>query len=323
MALLLILPAAAILLLAAAYGVYRVAFHSPDRKQNDDYSINRSPQMEPLRETVKAMIDELNAIPYERVSIRSADGLRLAGRYYHQRDGAPLGICFHGWRGTPSRDFSGGTRLYFSEGWNLLMAEQRAQCGSEGHTMTFGVRERQDCLLWARYAAEHFGPDTEILLTGISMGAATVLMASALELPENVRGIIADCPFTTPRAIIGKVCGDIRIPAGAAWPLVRLGARLFGGFDPADPEADAAAAVKKARVPILVIHGEDDRFVPCGMSRAIAASNPALVELHTFPGAGHGLSYLVDKARYEEVAKAFCRRVLGRAPATPGEADDR
>ena len=270
--------------------------------------------MDALRDTILEMIRGLNEIPYERVYISSEDGLRLAGRYYHQRDGAPLAICFHGWRGTPSRDFSGGTQLYLSEGFNLLMAEERAQCGSEGHTITFGVMERRDCLLWVRYAVERFGPETRILLAGISMGAATVLMASALDLPENVRGIIADCPYTTPEAIIRKVCGDVKVPAGLAWPFLRLGARLFGGFDVTDPGADAEAAVKKARVPILLIHGEEDRFVPWEMSRDIAAANPEAVEFHSFPGAGHGLSYLIDEPRYAEIARTFCRRAIGPEP---------
>jgi pimeloyl-ACP methyl ester carboxylesterase len=300
--------ALAAILLGAAYMTYRMVFYSPNKTQNDDFSLPVSDQTEPLLETIKTMIREVNAIPYERVSVTSSDGLRLAGRYYHQRDGAPLAILFHGYRGTPARDFSGGTQLYRDEGFNLLMIEERAHCTSEGHTVTFGVKERQDCLKWIEYAQKRFGEDTPVLLCGISMGAATVLMASGLRLPECVKGIIADAPFTNPKEIIVKVCRDRKLPPRIVWPLLRLGARIYGGFDPTG--ADAAEAVKRSPVPILLIHGEDDRFVPCEMGRRIAAANPDRVELHTFPRAGHGLSFLVDRPRYEQIARTFLARVF-------------
>ena len=300
--------ALAAILLGAAYVTYRMVFYSPNKTQNDDFSLPVSDQTEPLLETIKTMIREVNAIPYERVSVTSFDGLRLAGRYYHQRDGAPLAILFHGYRGTPARDFSGGTQLYRDEGFNLLMIEERAHCTSEGHTVTFGVKERQDCLKWIEYAQKRFGEDTPVLLCGSSMGAATVLMASGLRLPDCVKGIIADAPFTNPKEIIVKVCRDRKLPPRIVWPLLRLGARIYGGFDPTG--ADAAEAVKRSPVPILLIHGEDDRFVPCEMGRRIAAANPDRVELHMFPHAGHGLSFLVDRPRYEQIARTFLARVF-------------
>lgn len=238
----------------------------------------------------------------------SRDGLKLQARYYHQSDDAPLVLCFHGYRGTPFRDFSGGTGLYRSTGFNLLMVEQRAHCSSEGHTITFGVKERYDCLDWIKYARERFGEEREMLLAGISMGAATVLMASGLELPRNVRGVIADAPYTSPKAIIQKVCGDMGLPVRLAMPFASVAARVFGGFGLTD--ANAAEAVQHATVPILLIHGEDDRFVPCGMGREIAAAAPERVELHTFPNAGHGLSFLVDQPRYERITKDFFARVF-------------
>lgn len=303
--------------LPVAYAVYRMAFYSPSKTQNDDLHLMPGEQMDALRDTAISMIKIQAARPFETVSIRSRDGLTLCGRYFHQRDGAPLGICFHGYRGTPNRDFSGGTSLYRDAGFNLLMVEQRAHCRSEGHTITFGVMERYDCLDWVTYAVSRFGPDVPIVLAGISMGAATVLMASALPLPENVCGIVADAPYTSPRAIIRKVCGDLRVPPDLAFPFLRLGARLYGGFDVT--QGDAAEAVTHSKVPILLIHGEDDRFVPCAMSRAIAAAAPETVELHTFPGAGHGLSYLVDRPRYERIVRAFFARIL---PEETAQRDD-
>jgi len=298
--------AAAGLGLAGTYGLYRFIFYSPIGSQNDDYAtIIR--QTEETRIRSRALIDKLNARPYERVSVTSFDGLRLAGRYYHIRDGAPLAILCHGYRGTPSRDLCGGADICFAAGYNVLLIEQRAHCSSEGHTISFGVNERHDCLTWTQYAVKRFGPDVRLLLIGISMGASSVLMASELPLPENVRGIIADCPFTSPKAIILDVARRRGFPA-AVWPAVKLAARLYSDF-PLNG-ADAADAVRHAKVPILLIHGEADTFVPCAMGREIAAANPEKIELHTFPGAAHGLSYLADTERYIRIVLEFCGRVL-------------
>ena len=300
--------AAAGLTLTAAYATFKIAFYSPNKTQNDDYQIPQTEQMKPFLESSVAMIRKLSTVPCETVFVESEDGLRLFGRYYHSKDGAPVVIAMHGYRGTPFRDFSGGSEFYFSSGMNLLLIEQRAHCRSEGHVISFGIKERFDCLKWIDFVRDRFGAETPVILTGISMGAATVLMASELDLPGNVKGIVADCPYTTPKAIIRKICDERYIPADLAYPFLWLGARLFGGFDLT--EAGAVEAVKKAKVPILLIHGEDDNFVPCAMGREIAEANPDLIELHTFPGAGHGLSFLVDRPRYEAVVGAFINKVL-------------
>ena len=310
--LILLILAAAVLLIAL--GIYIFVFYSPNGSQNNDLHIARTEQMDALREEITGMIVSLNALPYEAVSTRSDDGLTLRGRYYHSADGAPVVIGFHGYRGTPSRDFSGGAQFYIHTGYNLLLIEERAHCGSGGHTITFGVRERYDCLRWIDYVRERFGRDCPTVIAGISMGASTVLMASGLALPNNVVGVLADSPYTSPKEIILKVSGDLGIPAGLVSPFAALGARLYGGFRLTD--ADASEAVRHSSVPILLIHGEDDRFVPCRMGRMIAEANPDMIEFHTFPNAGHGLSYLVDRERYEAIVCSFLGRVfaLARSP---------
>ena len=300
--------AAAAAYFAICFGVYRFGFHSPDRYQNDDYHIPEVLTRGPWKDKIREMISSVAALGYERVYITSRDGLKLAGRYYHTKEGAPLDICFHGDRGTPCRDFSGGAMVVLREGHNLLLIEERAQCGSEGHTMTFGVKERYDCLDWVDYAISRFGEDVRIILTGISMGASTVLMASGMELPSNVKGIIADCPFTEPMDIILTVGRSMKLPEGFIRHFAKAAARIFGGFDISG--ASALKAVKDTKVPVLLIHGEADDFVPCEMSRRIHEANPSMTELHTFPGAGHGVSFMVDEERYEELVVSFSKRVL-------------
>ena len=293
---------------AVVYGIYRYGFYSPKRQQNDDYHLPIPIPTQEQHDHCIALIDRLNARPYEKVSIRSFDGLSLNGRYYHAQDGAPLAILCHGYRGTPSRDFCGGADICFSRGFNVLMIEHRAHGSSEGHSITFGVKERYDVLAWAEYAAERFGSGVKILLCGISMGGATVLMASELALPANVRGILADCPFTSPSEIIQEVGRSAGLPMKLAYPPTALAARVFGGFSLTG--ADASEAVKHTKIPILLIHGEEDGLVPCGMGRIIAEANPRMIELHTFPGARHGLSYLTDPERYTELVTEFSQKVF-------------
>lgn len=292
--------------LGGAYNAYRIAFFSP-KENREKIPTVRGPNYDPYKLEMARIFRQLNERPYELVSITSFDGLTLIGRYYHVKDGAPLDIGFHGYRSNPLTDFSGGSELSFLLEHNLLLIEERAHCRSQGKTITFGIKERQDLLRWVDYAIERFGEDVQIFLYGVSMGGATVLMASELNLPENVKAIIADCPYSSPMEVILHVGKSTAFPQWLIRPFGILGAKIFGGFDLM--ETTAAEAVKHAKVPILIIHGEIDGYVPCEMSD-IVKSNPQMVERHTFPNADHGISYLVDTPRYHKVVKEFLAKIV-------------
>lgn len=297
-----------VLLLALSFGVYRFVLYAPVGKQNDPHHLPRGEQYDPKRDEMLRLIDELLALPHERVYITSKDGLRLAGDYYAGQADHPVHICCHGYRGLGVRDFCGGAQTLMARGDGVLLIHERAQGDSQGHTMTFGIREREDVLLWAQYCAERF-PGLPLFLHGISMGAATVLMASALPLPKAVKGILADCPYDVPRDIIVLTANNMGYPGKLLWPFLRVGAFLFSrGLRLG--AACCHVAVRHATVPIEIIHGEDDRFVPAYMSEPMAAANPALITRHTFPGAGHGMSYLEDTPRYQAITRAFMDRCL-------------
>lgn len=295
-----------IVVLAGSYYAYRIAFYAPP-KDRDKIQDLKDPKYDPYRTEMKRIYQQLHDRPYEQVSILSGDGLQLTGRYYHVRDGAPLDIGFHGYRSHSLVDFSGGTELSFLMGHNVLLVDERAHGNSEGRTISFGILERRDLLCWVDYAVQRFGVDVKILLYGVSMGGATVLMASELDLPHNVKGIIADCPYAKPLDVILHVGKSTAFPHWLIRPFAILAARIYGGFDLL--ETDAVRAVQNTKVPILIIHGEADHYVPCEMSDLVSA-NPAMVERHTFPGAAHGISYLVDTPRYHKIVKAFVQRVL-------------
>lgn len=300
----------AITVIVAAYVCYFQTFYSSKKRRKSYYRLPRGDQYNAQREKLEALISETEALPYEKVCITSRDGLRLSGRYYHISDDAPLQIQFHGYRGTPTRDFCGGNKLARKCGHNTLMVDQRAHGESEGKTICFGAAERFDCLDWIDYAVKRFGDSRPIFLSGVSMGAATVLMASEFPMPDCVVGIIADCPYNSPEKIIKKVLRDMRLPAKLLYPFIKLGAIVFGGFNP--DSADAVKAVRKSVKPIMIIHGEDDRFVPLQMSREIFEASNGNVTFHTFPHAGHALSYLTDPIKYEELIRKFISACLER-----------
>ena len=296
------------LVLTAVVGIsyicYWIAFYNPVSRHQEPVEHSRGRQHQKYWERLNALSSQLEGLSYEQIYISAHDGTRLAARYYHVRDGAPLLIQFHGYRGSGTRDFCGGCTLAMELGYNVLLVDQRAHGKSGGDTMTFGILERYDCKRWAEYAQERFGPETKVILYGISMGASTVLMALSLELPEQVVGVIGDSPFSSPAQIIRKVCRDMKCPSMLIYPFVALGAMLFGRFR--IWEMDCQQAVRASKVPVLLIHGGDDRFVPMEMSKAIL-KNCAQGKLEIFPGAGHVLCFASDEERYRKLIGDFVR----------------
>lgn len=297
-----------LLILAGSYYAYRTAFFNPRPKYDDPFRLPKDAQYQKDRDTMLALIHEVHNLPFEEITINSFDGLKLYGRYYHTADNAPLQIQMHGYHGTSFRDFCGGHKIARETGHNILLIDQRAHGNSEGKTITFGIKERHDCLSWIQYANKRFGTKTPIILCGVSMGAATVLMASELDLPENVAGIIADCPYSSPKEILCKVCKDKHFPVPIVYLLLRLGALIYGHFNVT--ECSAIDAVKNTKIPILLIHGEADFFVPTQMSHSIHGSCSSDKMLVTVPEAGHALSYIVDNKLYTTASKEFIQKCL-------------
>ena len=115
-------------------------------------------------------------------------------------------------------------------------------------------------------------------------------------------------PYTSPEEIVRVVIRKNHLPDKIFFPLVNQGARLFGHVNLRG--ADVRQAIKKTPVPILLIHGTGDDFVPYEMSLKLRDANPEKVRLHTTEGAPHGISYMVDTPAYEQAALAFISAAL-------------
>ena len=291
--------------LNVAFGCYCRAFYAPRKKNKNPEKINLpvGAIYEPHWEDMISWATAVRAMPCEQLEITSFDGLKLRGRFYEFAPGAPIEIMFHGYRGDSERDMPGGVQRCFKLGRSALLVDQRCAGASQGRTITFGIKEHQDCLQWVDYVIEHFGSDVKIILTGISMGASTVLMAAGKKLPQNVVGVIADCGYSSPKEIIQIVIQKMGLPIKLAYPFVKLGAWLYGGFRL--ESYSPIEAVKNATIPIIFIHGEQDDFVPCQMSEQMYANCTAPKKLFTVPGAGHGLACLVDPEGYYQALREF------------------
>ena len=298
--------------LGAARWAYGFAFKPHKERSRDPYQLPGGKQYEHFKPAIYESVEKLEKMPCEWVSIKSRDGLKLAGRYYHQKDGAPLVLFFHGYRSPALRDFSGGFWIYRELGYNILMPDQRGHGQSEGEVITLGIRERYDCVKWVDYCVERFGPDVKILLGGISMGAATVLMAAELlqDCP-NIKGILADCGYSTVEGIMKAVIKDMKLPVEPSWKLVKMGARIFGAFDV--NESSAMESLRNNKIPVVFIHGEEDKYVPCRMTMEnleACASAGTETEAFIVPEAGHGMSFYMDREGYYNTVVPFVKKVL-------------
>ena len=300
-----ILAALVVIVILIAYICFRMAFYVPKKRPAaEEYPVPDSEECLPYRDQMIQWIKETRALPQEDMQITSFDGLTLRGRYYEYAPGAPIELMLHGYRGESERDMCGGVQRCFALGRSALVVDQRACGRSEGTVITFGAKEHRDCLSWVDHMVKRFGPDVKIILTGISMGAATVVMASGCDLPKNVIGVLADCGCSSAKEIIKLVIRyRMGLPPDLSYRFVRLGARLFGGFDP--DTASPVDYIRNAKVPVIFYHGDADYFVPCYMSQDMFDACPSRKEIVIIPGAAHGLCFPKDPDTYLRTLSEF------------------
>lgn len=299
----LLIPA---LYLLAGYIMFRKAcFRGKDTDWTDEASVRATEFASYWNFICKARI-YLEQHHAREVETASHDGLKLKALWVPAENAKATMILFHGYHSSFLVDFSGIYRLYHDLGYNLLLVHQRSHGASEGKYITFGVKERLDALRWIEYHNQTFGK-LPVFLCGMSMGTATVTFAAGEELPDNVRGITADCGFTSPYDILLHV----GTKTAGSWvrllmPAVDLWARILAGFSLRECESPKTLA--RAKVPILMIHGTADDYVPCHMSQAGFDACASEKELILVDGAGHGTSFLKDRARLEPILLDFFQR---------------
>lgn len=260
-----------------------------------------------VEERLQTCAKRLEATPHETVMISAEDGIGLVGHWFAKEGARRVILAMHGWRSGWSHDFGAVADFWFAQGCSVLLPEQRGQGKSGGEYMGFGLLERYDCLSWIRWLNEHGCSQLPIYLCGVSMGASTVLMAAGLTLPANVKGVVADCGYTSAGAVWKHVAGK---NLGISFNLCRFGAnalckkRLHMGMD----DYSCTQAMSQCKVPVLFIHGDADAFVPVEMTYENYAACASPKELLIVPGAAHGMSYFTDAEAYRRAITALWER---------------
>lgn len=283
--------------------IYR---QKPKKFEKQRPKVSRAHNTDEFMERVETTARELaEKTEITDVAITGRDGIHLAGHWYHTQNAKRIIIAMHGWRSEWSRDFGMIADFWHGEGCSILFAEQRGQNNSGGNYITFGHLERYDCLDWINYVNEnHNEGNLPIYLAGISMGASTVLMTASLDLPENVRGILADCGFTSAHEIWKHtVNNNLHLLYGAYGYMIDEICKKKIKVD--SRNITTLAALNEAKVPVAFVHGSDDRFVPVSMTYKNYKTCSSPKELLIVPGADHGQSYYTEREKYEAFTRAF------------------
>lgn len=311
MILLITLCSLCMVFLLALYIVYRVTFRHPIKKRPDPHCIPSGPLYDGHKEKMLTIVEDMAISPHEIWQLTSPDGLQLFARWYgtYSAD-TPVVLFFHGYHGQAEWDGYGMYRICKKLGYPILMPDMRAHGKSEG-IISFGIRERHDVRLWVNEVLKRFGQDTELILAGVSMGATSVLLtAHDAPLPKNLLCVISDCAFSHPKGLLRPIYEKNHLPAGLLYRIMKLSARVFGGFRL--DEAVAAQSITGLSVPVLFIHGSLDQIVPASMCHELYEAYPGMKRKLVLDGANHANSALVFPEKYEETVTDFLNETISR-----------
>ncbi|MBP5280027.1 MAG: alpha/beta hydrolase [Erysipelotrichaceae bacterium] len=261
----------------------------------------------PKDETVdEKYLEWLSTSNVTQVKITSFDGLKLNAYNVANHNSNKYIIVVHGiW----SSRISSYPRAYEFDkrGYNTLIIDQRASGDSEGEYYTYGQKESLDLLLWINYLVTK-NPNVEIALYGVSMGAATVMMTTANDLPSNVKCIIEDCGFSSAEEEFDNfVKTEYKIQFSKPVLMMlekQLKDKLGMSFDDMSPKK----ALENNEIPLLIIHGEEDTFVPFEMSKKIYNHNKGFKKYYAVPGAKH--TEAMNDEKYFDVVVSFIQQFM-------------
>jgi hypothetical protein len=308
-----LLQGASVLLTVASVGTAVAGFHfyNVAVKRSTKQFLTNNPDLAGVgAATTSEQENWLDAHGYADVFITSRDGLRLHGCYLPAAEPTSKTVILaHGYASC-GKDMAGFAKFYYEQlGFNVLMPDARGHGESEGDYIGFGWHDRLDYLRWISLVSKQLGEQAEIVLHGISMGGATVLMAAGEHLPSQVKAVVSDCAYSSVRDQLAyQMKRMYKLPAFPVLNVTSLVTRCKSGYSL--DEASAVRQMRKAKVPTLFIHGEDDTFVPYQMVHQLYAACAAPKQLLVVPGAGHGLAYSTDRQGYRGALRQFIGSVI-------------
>ncbi|QIK69707.1 alpha/beta hydrolase [Erysipelothrix sp. HDW6C] len=288
-----------ILYLAVRY-FYKLAIDS--RSRETFHKLFGTFQMSESSAQARSIFEE--RLREEPWTLTSNDGLKLSASCVRTKpNNHKVALFCHGYMGT-SLDMSPFYNLLAEFGYDGVLPDARGHGKSDGDYLGFGWPDRLDIIQWIERIINVYGQDVEILLYGISMGGATVMMVSGEKLPPNIKGIIEDCGYTSVEdEVTFQLKKIFKIPPFPLIPLTSLYTKHKAGYT--FREASALEQVKKNTLPILMIHGEADDFVPYTMFDTVYQAAGGQKMRYTVPDAVHGASYNRNPNKYKETIGTF------------------
>ena len=271
-----------------------------------DISFYNNGPMKQLNIEGRKFMDE--NLKEEDLYVESFDKVKLHGYYYKNPkfpESKKYFIGFHGFKSGPRDEYAPYIKDYLDLGFNIVLIDERAHHKSEGKYITMGYKEKYDVVSWTKYLVEHFGSDIKILVQGVSMGAASVTLASALDLPEQVIGIISDCAYVSPEEELKFQMKKFnpKTPSGMIMPIAKAFMHVTAGIN--FKKANGLEAVKHSKKPILFVHGKLDQMVPYHFSEELYAACTSEKKLVIVDYANHGESYGRNQEAYIKNVKEF------------------
>ncbi len=295
-----LLTAAAVIIAAVFIGAFfllKFAVYRKEDKGTSPSDVIREKDSDEIKQRKQWYFD--NRDKFAAYEITRFDGLKLMGFAMPAESKSDRTvILFHGYTSNHVREFAPFYKFWHEIGFNILAVDLRAHGESEGKYITYGVKDCKDAVKWVELALSLFGSHSEIYFHGISMGCATALMATGEKLPENVKGIVADCGYTAPYEQFSKVIKMwFHLPPIPLIPAANLLCGIICGWH--FGQCDTRKCLSQSDIPVLFIHGEKDGFIDKKMSAENYAACKGRKKLVLFEDADHAESYYKNPVRYE------------------------
>ena len=263
-------------------------------------------RLDAIKEKGKDWFDNANK---EKLVIKSTNANKNlhADFIFPEKESDVFVIIIHGYTSEP-RGMGMYAQKYHELGYNVLMPSLNGHADSEAGTVTMGWKDRLDIVDWANFIAENY-PESKIILHGESMGAATTMMTTGEDLPENVKVAVADCGYTSVWDIFSnKIKNNFKMHEFPTLYSANIVNKIYSGFD--FKEASAIEQLKKSKTPTIFIHGDKDTFVPYEMLDRVYEACASEKEKITIPDSPHARNACVDPELYWNSVIEFINKYI-------------
>ena len=290
-----------IIMICMAYKLYNYALNPKSSKKG---IFNSNKKNEPRKEDLWVN----NFKGKNSIYINSFDNLNLHAYEIKENKSNKWAITVHGYMANSEFMSSIAYKYYYTLGYNVIIPDLRGHGKSEGNYIGMGWHDRLDIIKWIEYILSK-DKNAEILLHGVSMGAATVMMASGEELPQNVKVVIEDCGYTCAKEQLSyKLKRMFKLPSFPILNICSGIAKLKSDYFIS--EASAINQIKKSNTPTLFIHGAKDKFVPFYMLDELYEACNAPKDKLIINDAGHAKCEKVNSDLYWEKVIKFINKYM-------------